>query len=109
FGIDFLRYQNRQFRFGEGVLNVAGVDYEPLERRSNYLNGCERLVVPGATNLLLSHNPDVLPTAVEKGFELTLAGHMHGGQVSVELLHPWGSVARFYSPYVSGLYEVGRG
>jgi predicted MPP superfamily phosphohydrolase len=83
-GIEYLREQAKALHFGGAVLNVAGVDYQP--KGQDYLTGAEQLVVPGATNLLLSHNPDVFPTAAAKGFQATLAGHTHGGQVSVEIL-----------------------
>ena len=104
-GIPFLRGSARPLRFGGAVLNVAGVDYQRSGR--DYLRGAERLVLPGACNLLLSHNPDVFPTAVEKGYDLTLAGHTHGGQVSVEILHQPVNAARFYTPFVYGLYRRG--
>jgi predicted MPP superfamily phosphohydrolase len=104
-GIPFLRHRAQPFRFGGAVLNIAGVDYQQIGR--NYLRGAERLVLPGAYNLLLSHNPDVFPVAVEKGFDLTLAGHTHGGQVTVEILNQSINAARFFTPYVYGLYRKG--
>ena len=72
-----------------------------------YLEGAEKLVVPGAFNLLLSHNPDVFPVAARKGYDLTISGHTHGGQVRVEILDADLNVARFYTPYVDGLYAQG--
>ena len=71
-GLRFLRGQARQLRFGGAVLNLAGVDYEPVSRTRTYLAGAERLIVPGACNVLLSHNPDVFPVAARKGFDLTV-------------------------------------
>ena len=56
---------------------------------------------------MLSHNPDVFPVAAKKGFALTIAGHTHGGQVNVEILHQGVNVARFFTPYVDGLYTEG--
>jgi predicted MPP superfamily phosphohydrolase len=104
-GIPFLRGRAQALRFGGAVLNVAGVDYQRTGR--GYLPGAERLVLPSAYNLLLSHNPDVFPVAVEKGYDLTLAGHTHGGQVTVEILHQPINAARFFTPYVYGLYRRG--
>lgn len=104
-GILFLRGRAQPLRFGGAVLNVAGVDYQRSGR--DYLRGAERLVLPGAYNLLLSHNPDVFPVAVEKGYDLTLAGHTHGGQVTVEILHQAINAARFFTPFVYGLYRSG--
>jgi len=104
-GIPFLRGRAQALRFGGAVLNVAGVDYQRSGRE--YLRGAERLVLPGAYNLLLSHNPDVFPVAVEKGYDLTMAGHTHGGQVNVEILHEPINAARFFTPFVYGLYRQG--
>ena len=56
---------------------------------------------------LLSHNPDVFPVAVKKGFPLTIGGHTHGGQVRMEILGQDLNVARFFTPYVDGLYRLG--
>jgi predicted MPP superfamily phosphohydrolase len=64
-------------------------------------------MVPGATNILLSHNPDVFPVAARQGWDLTISGHTHGGQISVEILGENLSVARLYTPYVHGLYRRG--
>ncbi len=104
-GISFLRSQATLLRRGQARLNLAGVDYESVRRRSTYLEGAERLIAPGALNLLLSHNPDTFPAARAKGFDLTLSGHTHGGQVTVEILNQTLNVARFVTPYVSGLYR----
>jgi predicted MPP superfamily phosphohydrolase len=107
-GIDFLRERARPLRFGEATLNVAGVDYQPQRMRAHYLDGVERLIAPGAVNLLLSHNPDVFPVAARKGFDLTMSGHTHGGQINVEILHQNLNVARFLTPFVYGRYRDGR-
>ena len=85
-GIDFLRGQNKQLRFGAATINFAGVDYQKF--RTGYLVGAEQLIAPGAVNILLSHNPDVFPVAARQGYQLTIAGHTHGGQVDVEILAP---------------------
>jgi uncharacterized protein len=102
-GIPFLRRAARRLKFAAATLNVAGVDYQRL--REPYLRGAEALMVPGATNILLSHNPDVFPVAARQGWALTIAGHTHGGQISVEILGENLSVARLYTPYVHGLYR----
>ncbi len=104
-GIDFLRNRARLLRFGTAFLNFAGVDYQPFNSR--YLPGAESLIVPGQFNILLSHNPDVFPVAARQGYDLTISGHTHGGQVNVEILHQNLNVARTFTPYVRGLYEQG--
>jgi predicted MPP superfamily phosphohydrolase len=107
-GIRFLRGEAQTLRFGDSVLNLAGVDYQSLADRGHYLRGAERLVVPGAANVLLSHNPDVFPVAARQGYNLLLAGHTHGGQVTVEILDQSINPARFFTPYVYGLFRAGR-
>jgi predicted MPP superfamily phosphohydrolase len=102
-GIEFLRHQSKQLRFGNAAINFAGVDYQRMH--SQYLKGTERLLVPGAVNVMLSHNPDVFPVAAAQGYDLTIAGHTHGGQVDVEILHQHVNVARYFTPFVQGLYR----
>lgn len=105
-GIEFLRHQAKTFRFGRSTINFAGVDYQRF--RFPYLVGAEKLVRPGMLNFLLSHNPDVFPLAASKGFDVTISGHTHGGQVDFEILHQHLNVARVYTPYVRGSYTQGN-
>jgi predicted MPP superfamily phosphohydrolase len=102
-GLHILRARSQRLRFGNATLNLAGVDYQRSGKP--YLKGSETLVAPGAVNILLSHNPDVFPVAAAKGYQLTVAGHTHGGQVRVEILGQDLNVARFFTPYVDGLYR----
>lgn len=106
-GIRFLRSASQPLRFGAATLNVAGVDYQPKADRNRYLHGAGRLIVPHACNVLLSHNPDVFPAAARQGYNLLLAGHTHGGQVQVEFLDAAINPARFFTPYVYGVYRAG--
>ena len=103
-GITFLRGTRRELRFGEAILNIAGVDYQPMQLRGRYLRHTGPLIAPGATNILLSHNPDVFREVPQQGWQAMLAGHTHGGQVTVEILNQTLNPARFITPYVSGLY-----
>ncbi len=105
-GMSFLRQKSKTLRFGASQLNLAGVDYQRFNKP--YLKGAEKLIVPGALNVLLSHNPDVFPVAAAKGFPLTVSGHTHGGQVRVEILRQDLNVARLFTPYVDGLYQKGE-
>ena len=105
-GLQFLRSQNLKLTWNGASINLAGVDYQRTNRP--YLTGAEALVDPVAFNVLLSHNPDVFPVAREKGFPLTLSGHTHGGQVRAEILQQELNFARFFTPYVDGLYRQGN-
>ncbi len=104
-GLQFLRSENRVLRFGNAALNVAGVDYQRFNEV--YLLGAGALIAPGAVNILLSHNPDVFPVASALGYAATIAGHTHGGQVNIEILHENWNIARYFTPYVRGLYKEG--
>lgn len=104
-GMRFLRSAAAPLRFGNAVLNLTGVDYQRLGRP--YLVGAEKLVAPGALNVLLSHNPDVFPVAARQGYDLTISGHTHGGQIRMEFLSADLNPGRFYTPYVDGVYRHG--
>lgn len=104
-GLRFLRSRAERLQFGGAALNLAGVDYQAS--RKPYLVGADRLIAPGDFNVLLSHNPDVFPVAARQGYNLTIAGHTHGGQVRVEILRQDLNIARFFTPFVDGLYRQG--
>ena len=107
-GVNFLRMRAETLTYGSAELNIGGVDYQAFQNRGHYLPGAESLIRPGAVNILLSHNPDVFPTAARQGWDVTLSGHTHGGQVTVEILSQTLNLARIYTPYVSGFYQQGR-
>ena len=102
-GIRYLRSEAVRLKFGGSAMNLAGVDYQRFHYP--YLKDAEKMIAPGAFNVLLSHNPDVFPVAARQGYDLTIAGHTHGGQVRVEILREDLNIARFFTPYVDGLYR----
>jgi len=112
--IRILRGENTVLEIEGARLNVIGVDYQwqrlPQQSETgepHFLRGVEPLVRRDVVNLLLSHNPNAFPRAAALGIELTLAGHTHGGQVQVEILDSRWNPARFFTPFVSGLYQQG--
>jgi predicted MPP superfamily phosphohydrolase len=102
-GMRFLRNEQVSLRFGSALLNVAGVDHQ--WRKAAYLPGAKALLRPGELNLLLSHNPDVFLQAAAQGWDLTLSGHMHGGQINIELANENLNFMRLVTPYVYGTYR----
>jgi uncharacterized protein len=104
YGMHILRQEAVPLYFGKAVMNLVGVDHQRLSRP--YLQNAEKLVNPDAFNVLMSHNPDVFAVAAKKGFDLTVAGHTHGGQIQFEILHPSLNIVRFATPYVYGTYEI---
>ena len=102
FGIDFLRQEARLLKFGSAQLNLVGVDFRPWQQ----LQETEGLLALDSFNLLLAHTPEIFPQAAEKGFDLTLSGHTHGGQINIDLFGTNLNVADVHTPYTKGLYRL---
>lgn len=106
FGITFLRQQAALLRFGSARLNLAGVDFYG---NGSFFGGfLQGLPDPSAVNVLLQHNPAHFPHAAHAGFDLMLAGHTHGGQVNLPVLSENINVARAFTEFVRGHYQLGR-
>jgi predicted MPP superfamily phosphohydrolase len=95
-GVRILRQERAPIQLHGETLNLIGVDDSLSDLRV-----LERLVMPDTVNILLIHWPGHFDRAVELGIDLTLAGHTHGGQLSLEFLRR----GRLETPYVSGWYE----
>jgi hypothetical protein len=112
-GVRILRGEHAFIRSGGEVINLLGVDYQsrspmgPHGQRlvQEYLRGVSRLMAPGTANILLSHNPNTFDRAAELGIDLSLAGHTHGGQVTLEFVHPDLSPGRLITAYIRGWFE----
>lgn len=109
--IHILRHVAAPIRLSGETLNLIGVDFQGTFSRHlpalAYLKGVEALLAPGTVNILLSHNPNAFDRARELGIDLTLAGHTHGGQLSLEFIHPNLSPSRLITDYVKGWFEKG--
>jgi hypothetical protein len=107
-GMRLLRQEQSELRWNGLPFNLIGVDYQRQRAASGeklvMLQGVERLVRPGMPNILLSHNPNSFPRAAELGIDVSLAGHTHGGQVTVEILDHSLSPATLITPYIAGFY-----
>ncbi len=55
--------------------------------------------------ILLAHDPEVFPKAVEKGVDLMLSGHTHGGQIAVPFLGKHLSLATLAHHFNVGTYR----
>ena len=116
-GIRVLRQEQVPIQSHGEVLNLIGVDYQQARFSRDhdghlvdrYLEGSEKLVMPGIVNILLSHNPNSFDRAAELGIDLTLAGHSHGGQLALSFINRGLALARPETPYVSGWYEKSGG
>lgn len=116
-GFRMLRQQSAVISEGHDFINLIGVDFQT--RRSfgrrrrgfvrQYLEGVRSLMIPHTANILFSHNPNTFDRAAELGIDLSLAGHTHGGQVSLEFMDANISPSRLITPYVEGWFRRGRG
>jgi uncharacterized protein len=70
------------------------------------LNAALRAAPPEAFRILLAHRPGVWDSAAPRGIPLTLAGHIHGGQLYVPLIG-W-SAGRLITKYVMGHFQRGK-
>ena len=114
-GVRILRLDRTVLESGGERLNLIGVDYQTHTRFgppndgfvSAYLEGVAPLMLPDTCNILLSHNPNTFDRAAELGIDLSLAGHTHGGQVTLEFISPNLCPGRLITSYVRGWFRRG--
>jgi len=61
-----------------------------------------------ALRILLAHGPDQFSWATDRGFDLTLAGHNHGGQIRLPGLGAILTPSRSGTRYASGVFRRGQ-
>jgi uncharacterized protein len=82
-GVIVVENQNVRVRSGEGDIRVGGV--EDLTTGSPDIEAAAADIRTGEFAILLSHQPDVFPDGLARtrgAFDLALAGHTHGGQLT---------------------------
>jgi predicted MPP superfamily phosphohydrolase len=112
-GTRILRSERAAIRAGGDEINLIGVDYQthhPAGERyegivREYLEGVEPLVRRDTVNLLMSHNPNTFDRAAAMGIDLSLAGHTHGGQVTLEFISPELCPSRLVTSYIKGWFQ----
>jgi uncharacterized protein len=105
-GIQVLRNEARTLSLRGALLNIAGVD-DPWRGKTDFDRALS-MTAPNAPTIMLCHQPDLFPAVVQRGIDLTLAGHYHGGQVKLQFLGMAVSPAHFISQFVEGLHVQGR-
>ncbi len=112
-GVPILRQARAPIQLHGETLNLLGVDFQTrtyMARNGEgvvrtYLKGIEPLVMPDTANILLSHNPNTFDRAAELGIDFSLAGHTHGGQLTLEFISPALSPSRLITSYVRGHFQ----
>jgi predicted MPP superfamily phosphohydrolase len=107
-GIQTLRNDSATLRVGDSKIAFLGID----DLKRGHPNLPRALATeqknPAEVKILLSHRPEIFPTAARSGIDLVLSGHYHGGQVKL-LPEPGGlSIASFLTPYAEGLFRLPR-
>ncbi len=105
-GVEVLRNEARTLLVKGAVLNIAGVD-DPWRGKTDFDRALS-MTDPSAPTIMLCHQPDLFPAAVQRDIDLTLAGHYHGGQVRLQFFGMAMSPAHLISEFVEGLYIQGR-
>lgn len=100
-----LRNQAVALERGGARLWVAGVD--DLSTGHDDLDAALRAIPEGEATILLSHSPDLVEEASDRGVSLMVSGHTHGGQVCLPGLGPLFCFSRFYRRYAAGRFQVG--
>ncbi|HWC76034.1 MAG TPA: metallophosphoesterase [Blastocatellia bacterium] len=95
---------------GSTYVSLTGITNVYRTRPTNgTLDGIERQRLQGPVDILLTHQPSpwLVSFAAERGYNLFLAGHTHGGQIAFPLPGFILTGSSFETNYVSGFYEVG--
>jgi predicted MPP superfamily phosphohydrolase len=66
-----------------------------------------RGVPPDSFKILLYHSPDLIEAASERGIDLYLAGHTHGGQIRLPLYGAVFTSSIYGKQYEAGLFQEG--
>lgn len=120
-GVTVLRSESVPVTIGSETIYLHGAD-DPAHWGNDTVgfveaNPPELSPVAGSVNILLYHRANAFPALLNSGFDLIIAGHMHGGQVRLPFVGGLVSPTReFFPDYTAGLYHengtqmvVGRG
>ena len=113
-GIHILRQARAPIVLGGETLNLIGIDDPNGQTESEWRRDLDRklrqireLMMPETVNILLNHGdfPYMFDRVAELGIDLMLAGHTHGGQLSLDFVHRGLNLGHLIYDYGSGWYE----
>ena len=103
----FLNNRCHVIERGGALLALLGIDdpenWKADDPQPEYVDAALRRAPPEAFRILLAHRPGAWDSAVPRGIPLTLAGHIHGGQLYLPVLG-W-SPGRLITKYVMGHFQ----
>jgi predicted MPP superfamily phosphohydrolase len=111
-GFTLLRNQWTTLKVEDSIIHLGGID-DPLinwmrvQEVWAFHPFMEKVPVEPGVRILLSHRPDVFRYAAEQKIDVVLAGHTHGGQVSIPVprREKGISIADIVSKYTHGWYR----
>jgi hypothetical protein len=104
-GYEVLRNQTTIADVKGAPLAIVGID-DPVTRHDD-LDAAFKGAPKHATRVVLCHSPDRGPAIAERGADLVLSGHTHGGQMYVKGITDR-LMKRIGLNYRRGIYDVGH-
>ena len=110
-GLDIVVLENENVRLdveGQEIYLVGVACSHDLSIDIPRLDQALRGVPPDSFKILLYHSPDLIEAASERGIDLYLAGHTHGGQIRLPLYGAVFTSSIYGKQYEAGLFQEGR-
>ena len=107
YGIHILNNKSQKIFKDNSSLDLVGVD--DVFTRNDDLGKALRGLDDEVPKILLSHSPDIvnkLGDFQDKGIDLILAGHTHGGQIKIPFMRPYWVPTKNMGKYASGLFKI---
>lgn len=104
-GYEVLRNQNTRIERDGAALHLVGVD-DAVTRRHDIDRSFEGVPDDGNARLVLSHCPEPADQLMDRGADLVLSGHTHGGQIYIRGITDR-LIRRMGRRYRAGFYGVG--
>lgn len=91
---------------GDRCLSLIGLDcHHDLVRDQAALDLALKDNPSNCPRVLLFHSPELMPQAIERGIDLYVCGHTHGGQVRLPVIGPVLTSSRLGRRYAMGHYH----
>jgi predicted MPP superfamily phosphohydrolase len=104
-GVNVLRNQGVVLERDGAKLYLAGID-DTWTKRAN-LDAALAERPEGMPTVLLAHDPDRFPSAVERKCDVVLSGHTHGGQIAMPFLGRFINASKLAHAFHIGVYTKG--
>lgn len=101
-GLRILVNSNSAIHRDQDSIHVAGID-DPYSKLGD-IDAAFAGIDPGSFIVLLAHCPSAAPAGFEKGADLVLSGHTHGGQVRIPGINWYWTHMRANKELNDGLY-----